>query len=1203
MVEAPLVFADGAAVQIQVAVGAPDDSGRHPVTIHSRLADADDADVDVSWVRHASGVLTPATDAAGSEADADLTAWPPTGAEILDVSDLYAGLRAAGYEYGPVFQDLRAAWRRGDEVFAEVALPADRLREAERFGVHPALFDAALHAMGLVGSVSDVGRVRLPFAWTGVQLGAVGAATARVHVAPADGAVDEGTVAMSLRLADVTGRPVVSVDSLVLRPVSEHGLDPAAGAAGDSLFRLDWQPLPTKTTEPTGRWAVVGGREDLLADVAGAHWFPEWGALSDALDGDVTVPDTIVLPIAAPDMTADEPRPGDVHATVSAALTVIQRWLGDSRLDSSRLVVVTRGAMATTDGVAPDPTTAAVWGLVRSAQSEEPGRLVLVDLDPGRDPLGAEVGTTLTAAVDSGEGQVAVRGQDLLAPRVVRAARAALLAPPPDVAAWRLDTAAAGTLDGLALLPCPEAAAPLGPGQIRVSVRAAGLNFRDVLVGLGMVPGQTGMGSEAAGVVVETGPGVAGLAVGDRVLGIMPGGFGPLAVADQRTVVPIPDGWSFAQAASVPVVFLTAWYALVDLAELAPGESVLVHAAAGGVGMAAVQLAQYLGAEVFGTASAGKWEALRALGLDDAHLASSRDLDFEAAFSAATSGRGVDVVLNSLTGDFVDASLRLLPRGGRFLEIGKTDVRDPEQVDLEYPGVDYRPHVDPAPERIGEILREIVALIGRGVLTLPPLRTWDVRRAPEAFRFMSQARHVGKIVLTVPRPLDPDGTALITGGTGTIGGHVARHLVTAHGVRHLVLAGRRGADAPGAAELERELTALGAHVTIAACDAADRTALAELLAAVPAAHPLTAVVHAAGVLDDGVLASLGPDKLARVLRPKVDAAAYLHDLTSGADLAMFALFSSMTGTFGNPGQANYAAANVYLDALAARRRADGLPGTSLAWGFWAQASEMTGHLGQGALGRMTALGLLPIDTEQGMALLDAAADRDEPLLLPVRLDFAALRAQAAGDGLPALLRALVRAPVRRADRAAAGGADGLPLARRLAGLSPQAREELLLDLVRTHAALVLGLGSPELAGPDRAFRDLGFDSLTAVELRNRLNAATGLHLPATLVFSHPTPVELARHLGEQFGDDGDGDGAGPAAGPSVLAELDRIEATLSGSPPDGQTRAAVARRLEAMWLRWRAEDPDVPGGLGTEVLAAASDDEMFALIDRQLGAS
>ncbi|AXK36963.1 SDR family NAD(P)-dependent oxidoreductase [Streptomyces armeniacus] len=308
-------------------------------------------------------------------------------------------------------------------------------------------------------------------------------------------------------------------------------------------------------------------------------------------------------------------------------------------------------------------------------------------------------------------------------------------------------------------------------------------------------------------------------------------------------------------------MFLTAYYALVDLGGVRREESVLVHAAAGGVGMAAVQLARHLGAEVFGTASPGKWDTLRASGLDEAHIASSRDLEFEERFLAATGGRGVDVVLDSLAREFVDASLRLLPRGGRFLEMGKTDVREPEKVAADHEGVAYRAFDlwEAGHDRIGEMLGELVALFEAGVLRPLPVATWDVRRAPEAFRFLSQARHVGKVVLTVPAPLDPAGTVLVTGGTGGLGALVARHLVTERGMRHLVLASRRGEQTPGAAELAQELRAAGAEVTLAACDAADRDALKGLLAGIPADRPLTGVVHTAGVLDDGVIGSLTPD--------------------------------------------------------------------------------------------------------------------------------------------------------------------------------------------------------------------------------------------------------------------------------------------------------------------------------------------------------
>ncbi|MFD7982538.1 SDR family NAD(P)-dependent oxidoreductase, partial [Kitasatospora indigofera] len=740
--------------------------------------------------------------------------------------------------------------------------------------------------------------------------------------------------------------------------------------------------------------------------------------------------------------------------SVAEALTAVQDFLAGP---GERLVVRTRGAVAVVpgDGVG-DPEASAVWGLVRSAQAEHPGRFVLVDAD--ELPDGLSVGD---------EDQVAVRRGAVHVPRLVRSA--------PEAFDGRLTQAGTGSLDDLAFLPYEQA--PPGPREVRVAVRAAGLNFRDVLIALGVYPGEALMGGEGAGVVTEVGAEVTGLRPGDRVAGLLPGAFGRVAVADHRVLVRIPDEWTFAQAATVPVAFLTAWYGLRDLGSLMAGDRVLVHAGTGGVGMAAIQLARRLGAEVFATASPAKWDTLRALGLDEDHIASSRTLEFEQSFPP------MDVVLNSLSGEFLDASLRLLVPGGRFVEMGKADIR---------PGVLAFDLADAGPERLGEILAEAVRLLGAGELRLPPLTTWDVRRARDAFRFMSRAAHIGKIVLTVPADFDPVGTVLITGGTGTLGGRVARHLVAERGVRHLVLVSRGG----GGAALCAELAGLGAEVTVAACDVADREALAAVLDSIPAAHPLTAVVHAAGVLDDAVVESLTPERLAAVWEPKARAAWHLHELTRGRDLTAFVLFSSAAGTLGSPGQANYAAANAYLDGLAAYRHALGLPATSLAWGHWAEASGLTGQMSEADGERLARVGLLPMATDHGLGLFDAALDSAEPAVVTARLKLSAL-----GDR--PVLRALARTrkPVR-----ATGLAGEL-------GSLPEARQrEILLDLVSTHASAVLGR-SDEIGG-DLAFKDLGFDSLTGVELRNRLSTAVGARLSATMIFDHPTPARLAEYLRE-----------------------------------------------------------------------------------------
>ena len=718
----------------------------------------------------------------------------------MDVGGVYEALAGRGLGYGPAFRGLTAAWRRGEEVFAEAALP--EAVPVDNCGLHPALLDAALHAIGLGSFVGTGGEGPvLPFAFTGLALHAAGAAAVRVRLAPVAGGI-------AVELADPAGMPVASVDCLAVRPAGPAAL--AATGGQQWLFEVDWQPHEVS--------AAAGG--------AG----PEVVVLGDS--GLAALQEVPAVVVAACPAAGDDRVPAAVRSAVDDVLGLVQRWAADDRFAGSRLVVVTRGAVAALAGeVVADLAGAAVWGLVASAQAEHPGQLVLADTDAGLDE---RVLALIAAAAGDGEPRLAVRAGQVLVPRLARAGQQDVLALPPG-RDWRLEAAERGTLEGLAAVSTGDEGGGLGAGQVRVDVRAAGVNFLDVFVALGMGPGQgRGLGSEGAGVVTATGPGVDGLAVGDAVMGIMPGAFGPVAVTDHRLLAPIPAGWSFAEAATVPVAFATAYYALVDLAGLRAGESVLIHAAAGGVGMAAVQIARHLGAQVYATASPGKWEVLAASGLDAAHIASSRDLGFEQVFRDATRGRGVDVVLDCLRGEFVDASLRLLAPGGRFVEMGKTDIRDPAAVAAECPGVSYQAFdlMDPGPERIGQILAELGGLFGSGVLSALPRTVFDVRQARAALRWMSQAGHTGKIVLSIPQPLDRDGSVLVTGGTGTLGALTARHLVAAHHVRHLILTSRRGPHAPGAAALAADLAGLGAHVRVAACDVADRGALEDLLAAV-----------------------------------------------------------------------------------------------------------------------------------------------------------------------------------------------------------------------------------------------------------------------------------------------------------------------------------------------------------------------------------
>ncbi|KOV66179.1 type I polyketide synthase [Streptomyces sp. MMG1121] len=1067
-VSTPLELPEDGAVDLRVRVAGEDGDGLRTCRISGRATGG-------KWIEHAAGVLGP--DTATPPAPLD---WPPPGATRVPAARMYDDLGLRGYEYGPVFQGLRAAWRRNGEHFSEAVLPEPEAANAGAYRLHPALLDASLHGLFADAPGREGQRVQ-PLRWRGVSLfGTGGSASLRVHAAPAVAA------GLPLTLLDASGEPAGLVESLELCPVAVgRPADPAAVARG-SLFALCWEPLP----EPAA--GSPAGQVPVPWDVPGL----------DALLAAAEPPEHTVVACPAGEDAADAATAA--RNAVQRTRDLLGRWLAEDRPAGSRLVLVTREAVAVRPGESVrDLAQAAVWGLVRTAQVEHPGRFALVDLAP-------DITEVPAAALVPQENQVAVREGAVLVPRLGSAVGDPALRLPGDAPAWRLDIPERGTLSALEVRPCSEAAAEPGPGQVRIAVRAAGLNFHDVLGALDMHPGDPGpLGLEGAGVVTATGPGVHGLATGDRVMGLFPAAFATVAHADHRTLVKIPDGWSYTRAAAVPVAHLTALHALVELGGVSAGDPVLIHAGAGGVGMAAVQLAQYLGAEVYATASPAKWPALRALGVDDDHLASSREPGFGERFGAA--GRRMALVLNSLTGELVDESLRLLRPGGLLVELGRTDPRDPTAVAAAHPGARYQAFnlLQLPPEHLARLLNRAVELFAEGAFGWPAVTDMDVRRAPEAFGLLRQGSHVGKVVLTVPPVLDPDGTVLITGGSGAIGRAVARHLVTEHGARRLLLASRRGGDAPGAAELASDLNGLGAEVRFAAVDVADRDSVAAMIEAVPGRHPLTAVIHAAGVVDDAPITSLTPRQIDRVMRVKADGAWHLHELTAGHPLTAFVLVSSIMGTLGGAGQGGYTAANAFLDALARRRRAQGLPALALAWGLWDDPDGMIGALTAADRARFARAGLVEMAPEHGLALLEAALPSPHAVLVPARLDRETLRGL--GADLPPVLREIVAA-------AGAGRPGSVPAHRRqrplrdeLAGLGTGERAGVLADLIRTHMAAVLG-SRPEAIPDDRPFGELGFDSLTSVEFRNRLGAATDLRLPLTLLFEAPTLPELVAVL-------------------------------------------------------------------------------------------
>ncbi|WP_327117583.1 SDR family NAD(P)-dependent oxidoreductase [Nocardia sp. NBC_01730] len=1194
VIEAPLPLPSAAAVELRVVAGGPDEMGVGTVSVYSRSCSGDESDrTEDQWVRHAVATVTAQSDLPSP--DTRMDSWPPAGATAIEIDDAYADLAELGYEYGPAFRGLTALWRRDGEVFAEVALPEQIRSEAVEFGVHPALLDAALHAILLGGLVSGsrAGAIVVPFSWENLTLHAAGASALRVR-ATATGSAPGGE-RIAVTLADPAGMAVAEVDALTLRPLSIDVLGPADRRTDDVGYTVDWVALPdpvgelavAETWSPAedGETVTIAERDATVLRLDAQRWSERSSIDAAAVDGDV---------------------PATVRDSVITLAARVRRLLTAERL----IVAVTRQAVAVHPGEPVNLPAAAAWGLLCTAQSENPDRIVIVDVDDWADYRNA-VALALTL---TGEPQLALRRRTAHAPRLELAVdgmnglfgSSGAHTGPAGPSTWALTLRGKGTLtaENFGLSDNPDALEPLGPGQVRVSMRAMGLNFRDVLIALGTYPDPNGrIGGEGAGVVLEAASDVTEFAPGDRVFGLI-SGVGSVAVADRRLLAPMPRGWSFAQAAAVPIVYATAYYGLADLAGAQAGETLLLHAATGGVGMAAVQLARHLGLRLLVTASEPKWNVLRDMDFDDSEIGDSRTLDFERKFLEVTEGRGVDIVLDSLAGEFVDASLRLLPRGGRFVEMGMLDRRDRVEVAAAYPGVDYHSFMlmEVGPDRLGEILTALLGLFEAGELAPYPTTAWDVRQAPEAYRYLSRARHIGKNVLTVPTPLRPDGTVLITGGTGGLGAVAARHLISAHGVRRLVLTSRRGPEAPGAAELAAELTVLGAHVDVVACDAADRVALEAVLAAIPAQHPLTGVVHAAGVLADGLLATMTAEQIAMVLRPKVDAAWNLHEATKDLDLSMFVLYSSITGVIGNPGQANYAAANVFLDALAQHRQVSGLPATSVVWGPWERSGGMTSALGEADFARLRRQGFIPLGDVDGMALFDAALAGGRSAFVAVRIDRNAL-AETDPDGSRAIMRGVARRARRRVSATTSEQPTALngrstgsaPLAAQLLGRSAVEQERVILDVIRVQAAAVLAHGTADSIASDKPFSDLGFDSLGVMEFRNRLKSAVGVQLSSTTMFSYPTPEALAGYVRQEIapiGDPVERTAAGDLAGLEAMVE--RVLAVAGDDEATVTALLGISDRLRSHvgGRRQRDEYDD---------FAAHSGSELLDLIDEEFG--
>jgi acyl transferase domain-containing protein/NADPH:quinone reductase-like Zn-dependent oxidoreductase/acyl carrier protein len=826
------------------------------------------------------------------------------------------------------------------------------------------------------------------------------------------------------------------------------------------------------------------------------------------------------------------------------ALHLAQALARHTGANPPRFWLCTRGAQKVDADDKPlSPVGATVWGLGKVIALEHPElRCTRIDLSPkGAENEIAKLWGALDA--DRDEGELALRADRRLVARLQEIRNPADNSDPTAHLSgkpYHLTFTSRGSLENLKLETMVRR--PPGRGEVEIRVHATALNFRDVMNVMGLYPGDPGpLGAECAGEIVAVGEGISDFAIGDAVVAIAPGAFAGYATTRAEWVAQKPLRMSFDETAALPVAFMTAHFTLHHLAKIQTGDRVLIHAAAGGVGLAAVRLALRAGAEVFATAGSPEKRAfLKSLGVS--HVMDSRSLGFAEEIARITEGRGVDVVLNSLADKFVDRSFEVIARNGRFLEIGKRGIWEPKRVEglnrgIRYFIVDWSVDAQNNPALIGSMLRELMKAFDRGELESLPYRVFPLREAKTAFRFMAQGRHTGRLVLshqemhhqgTAAFSLDPKGTYLITGGLRGLGLMTAQWLVE-RGARHLVLTGRH-LPSSDTNEALRAMESVGIHVRVAQADASDASAMERLLEETRInMPPLRGVIHSAGVLDDGVLLQQSWDRFATVFGPKVTGSLLLHRLTASDPLDFFVLFSSVAAVFGSAGQGNHAAANSFMDTLAAARVAEGLPGLSVNWGVWTSAGAA---IDRGLIERARDAGYGVIDRQTGFQALEAALSSGRSRVIVFPADWPRfLRHFSRGGRCPALLnnfarRDLAERPARqnRADggreiRDSVLGSGTERQARkppslrdRLAEAAPNQRRALLIEQIRRDTSRVLGLEDLESLPNNKSLGELGLDSLMAVELRNALASTAGQNLPATLLFDYPTVETLTDYL-------------------------------------------------------------------------------------------
>jgi phthiocerol/phenolphthiocerol synthesis type-I polyketide synthase C len=1155
-------------------------------------------------------------DAAGTLADVRARCPQPA-----DRAALYAGLSGSGLQYGPAFQGIESAWCGDREAVARLRSPAELGADAGSYLIHPALLDSCLQVLAAAlkpaGPASSATYLPVSVGRFTVS-GNATACWAHAVLGPHDGEEERQLSGAAVVLFDETGRRVGEVGGITLRCAgAATAQDPVAG----SLLQVGWREAgpdasgPAQPGATAGWWLLFadkGGVCDNLrtlllargAECVTVGAGPGYRRLSPAsYNVDARDPEAIMALLSdiRGDRSApcagivyawglDAPAPADAGpGPLQAAqelgcipvLHLIQDLAREDGHGTPRLVLVTRGAQQVAgDHAIPALAQAPLWGLGRVIMLEHPElRPAIIDLDPAPDGDDGIAGL-LDEVLRPGSQQIALRNGKRYTPRLEAWDPAAAGRPacqdrrpfdPGRDGNLRILAATPGILDSLDPALCQRT--PPGPGEVQIEVSVAGLNFSDVMKALGIYPGLppggVPLGAECAGRVTAVGADVDRFKPGDAVMAVAPAALAAFVTTPSHLVARTPGTLTDEQAAALPVAFLTAIYGLEHLARLGPGDTVLIHSATGGVGLAALQVARRNGAEVFATAGTeAKRDMLRSLGVR--HVMDSRSLRFADQVMELTGGHGVDVVLNSLTGEALTRGLSLLAPGGRFVEIGKQDIYQNSHLGLaafkhnrSFFAVDLERSFATEPATVAGLFQVLTDGLRSGQFTPIPVTSYPYAEAGTAFAQMAQARHTGKIVLrpggneTVPvGPPAPavsgERTYLITGGLGALGLETARYLA-GQGARHLVLAGRQPPSAAAQDAVQR-LRADGAQVTVCAADVSRFGDVAAVMTEIRTSMPpLAGIVHAAGILGDGLLLQLDAERFRLVAAAKADGAWHLHRASRDARLDFFVMYSSAAALLGSPGQGNYAAANSFLDALAAYRQSLGLPALSIGWGPWSRIGLAAGASRGGAL---AAYGIASLRPEDGIAALDRLLFTTPAQAAVLPLDQAGLRDAADAGMLPGLLASLL-AP-------AAGPAGTRPpeptgLRQELLAAGPGRRRNAILQrhcAVEAARVLKTDVSAIDATAP---LANMGFDSLMSLELRRRLEISLGVKLSATIAWRFPTIEKLAPFLADCMQlplEDGPRGDPRPAAEVGGGQDAAGVPAASGPATPDAQAGTA-----------------------------------------------